>query len=264
MWPFCRDIWRRTGRPACRKSLAVCGNSREFWHVAASAWQNPLTAPKGKVSGVGRSPARFVASDNRRFRSPEESSARGDARGATGTRPRRQSCQADGKRSLLQSTFVRRAFQRRFVRVCTRGPPTRSGTSEKTALESQADGGIRTLDPRSTRVIWGRERRMFEALAGSKGLQFRRFVLPTLDLSNPRVDAPMYAFCTRGRDTKQQPAAAGRALVPVVDLGRLVVAVLPLALCLRSSRARVDCCSCREQRSPPPLSIRGHVPAASV
>jgi hypothetical protein len=173
MWPFCRDIRGMTGRPACRKSFAVCGNSREFWHVAASAWQNPLTAPKGKVSGVGRSPARFVASANRRFRSPEESSARGDARGATGTRPRRQSCQADGKRSLLQSTFVRRAFQRRFVRVCTRGRPTRSGTSEKTALESQADGGIRTLDPRFTRVIWGRERMMPEGAGGLEGPAIR-------------------------------------------------------------------------------------------
>ena len=28
------------GRPACRKLLAICGSSREFWHVAASAWQN--------------------------------------------------------------------------------------------------------------------------------------------------------------------------------------------------------------------------------
>jgi hypothetical protein len=27
-------------RPACRKLLATCGSSREFWHVAASAWQN--------------------------------------------------------------------------------------------------------------------------------------------------------------------------------------------------------------------------------
>ena len=36
-----REICGTTDRPACRKSFAVCGNSREFWHVAASAWQNP-------------------------------------------------------------------------------------------------------------------------------------------------------------------------------------------------------------------------------
>jgi hypothetical protein len=29
------------GRTACRKLLAICGSSQEFWHVAASAWQNP-------------------------------------------------------------------------------------------------------------------------------------------------------------------------------------------------------------------------------
>jgi hypothetical protein len=39
----------RPGRRRCyttstattRKSFAVCGKSREFWHVAASAWQDP-------------------------------------------------------------------------------------------------------------------------------------------------------------------------------------------------------------------------------
>jgi hypothetical protein len=38
------------------------------------------------------------------------------------------------------------------------------------------------------------------ALAGSKGLQFARFGLPALDIWNLRVDALMYAFCTRGCD----------------------------------------------------------------
>src|SRR5215204_6413506 len=39
MWPCCRDVWRVAGRPACRKLPAICGNSLEFWHMEASAWQ---------------------------------------------------------------------------------------------------------------------------------------------------------------------------------------------------------------------------------
>src|SRR5262245_53537433 len=40
MWPFCRQIWGAAGRPTWRKLLAICGSSREFWHVAAFAWQS--------------------------------------------------------------------------------------------------------------------------------------------------------------------------------------------------------------------------------
>ena len=62
---------------------------REFTRVLARGGVRVAKTPDGteaEVSGVGRSLARFVASDNRRFGSPEESSARGDARGATETR----------------------------------------------------------------------------------------------------------------------------------------------------------------------------------
>jgi hypothetical protein len=40
-----------TSRPACRQSLAVCGNSLEFWHVAGSACQNlgQLSRPEGRA-----------------------------------------------------------------------------------------------------------------------------------------------------------------------------------------------------------------------
>jgi hypothetical protein len=68
---------------------------------------------------------------------------------------------------------------------CTR--PTlegRSGSADL-ALRKEADGGIRTLDPRFTRVIWGRERRMPEGAGGLEGLQFARFGVPALDTWNP-------------------------------------------------------------------------------
>src|SRR5918995_6020320 len=40
MYGFCREFEARPGELACRNSSAICGTSREFWHVAASAWQN--------------------------------------------------------------------------------------------------------------------------------------------------------------------------------------------------------------------------------
>src|SRR5215207_797185 len=40
MYGFCREFRVRPGGLARRKSSAICGTSREFWHVEASAWQN--------------------------------------------------------------------------------------------------------------------------------------------------------------------------------------------------------------------------------
>jgi hypothetical protein len=40
MRQFCRDFGAQPGELTCRNSSAICGTSREFWHVAASAWQN--------------------------------------------------------------------------------------------------------------------------------------------------------------------------------------------------------------------------------
>jgi hypothetical protein len=37
---FCREFRGASGNPRSRKSFAICGSSQEFWHVAASAWQN--------------------------------------------------------------------------------------------------------------------------------------------------------------------------------------------------------------------------------
>jgi hypothetical protein len=46
---------------------------------------------------------------------------------------------------------------------CTRAPPRRRPKSQDLALQSQADGGIRTHDPRFTRaVLWPTELRRRE------------------------------------------------------------------------------------------------------
>jgi hypothetical protein len=68
------------------------------------------------------------------------------------------------------------------VRACTRAPTRRQPGAKDLALQSQADGGIRTLDPRCTRVVWGRERRMREGADGSQSSEIRALTYPRWNL----------------------------------------------------------------------------------
>jgi hypothetical protein len=80
------------------------------------------------------------------------------------------------------------------------------------ALRKEADAGIRTQDPRFTRVIWGRERRAFEGRWGQETPCNRELsVLTGLVVANPRVAQLMYAFCTRVRcaEGRQRSRACG-------------------------------------------------------
>ena len=68
---------------------------------------------------------------------------------------------------------------------------------QSACISPQADGGIRTHDPRFTRVSRTGKRRGFEAFAGRKCLQFDRFRYGRTRPGRPAISALMYAFCTR-------------------------------------------------------------------
>jgi hypothetical protein len=92
-----------TSRLTCQKSCAICGSSREFWHAAAPAWQNP-DGCRDQKDAAGRARSR----DSGRATTATDSSAclrnpavQEEVRAATATRPEWASAEGHLRRPLV-------------------------------------------------------------------------------------------------------------------------------------------------------------------
>jgi hypothetical protein len=113
-------------RPACRKLLAICETSREFWHVAALAWQKPSdghSRPKGRREA--RDSTRATTATNyplacaiQQFAAPERGYRNASRPGLRCQRPEAPACsessceQARAPRAERLLTFVQAVLQR--------------------------------------------------------------------------------------------------------------------------------------------------------
>src|SRR5215218_4609192 len=94
---------------------------------------------------------------------------------------------------------------------CTRAPPRRRPKTKDLALQSQADGGIRTLDPRFTRAVQATNSGQPRAAETAPGAGLGETAPDPLTPARSPFPAAMFGECSErdaGADGASRPGSA--------------------------------------------------------